>query len=487
MLLLRRVVFYLFLLVFLIGAPLIVFYGLGYIYKPHEEKGIIKTGLVYLSSAPPGASIYVGKRRFREKTPTMIRELLAGEYPIKLVLKSYLPWSQTVPVEGGKATVLDKILLRPQHVNLTKVLEGEYQDFLPIPETEYFLVERKEPAGQLDVYDWEEDTAWRLFSENRLEEMEISRIYTMRGSPYVLFKTEEKKGKKFLWVNISERGAEIDDLTNLFVEDPDQVGWAPEQDRYLFSFQQGYLNRLDLARMTIMPKFADEIHGYGFRDRELYVLQGGDAFSRMDFSGRNVKLLMKDSRLFQVLFGTGERFSIHFFSDHLILFLGNQGKLVTNRLPYQLVEREVLGFDMDKRQTRLVLWTKDALGIVDFSGEARKEDIFERGPEVTWVYRKGKDIQRAFWVYQDAYVLFQDQNDIFLLELETFGKPNLDQLLSVKKHTPIHYVEQKGRLYYLDEKSEKLMSLEIVPKQTLIDIPLPLIEEERKEKKAQEL
>ncbi|OGX04799.1 MAG: hypothetical protein A3G87_08620 [Omnitrophica bacterium RIFCSPLOWO2_12_FULL_50_11] len=487
MLLFRRIVFYLFLTVFLIGAPLIVFYALGYIYKPGEEKGIVKTGVVYLSSAPPGATIYVGKRRYYEKTPATIRELLAGEYPIKLVLKDYIPWIQSVSVEQGKATVLDKILLRPRKKNMTRLTERRYQRLIPIALTEYLLLERGTALGQMEVYSWEKDVTWPMLPKSVLSKAKVTKVYTEEDSPYAILRAADKGGERYLWTKLSKEREKAQDITDLFVEKPDKIDWPPGQSRYLFSFHGNYLNRLDLDSMTVMPKFAEQIQGYGFSARELYVLQGEDTFARVDFAGKSVKSLMKDSSLFQILFGADDFFSIHVFSDDLILFLGDDGKLVTNRLPYELVERGVLGFDIEKREQRLVIWTQDSLGVIDFSSDVKRGDIFQRGPQLRWVYKEGRDIKDAFWVYQDAYILFQDRNDVFLLELETLGNPNLYELLAVKKHAPVHYVEKTGRLYYLDEKSGRLASLEVVPKQALIDIPLPRTEEERKEKKVQGL
>ena len=59
MLILRKIVFYIFALFYIVFCPLVVLYAFGYIFKPQSEEVVVKTGIIYLSTAPAGASIYV--------------------------------------------------------------------------------------------------------------------------------------------------------------------------------------------------------------------------------------------------------------------------------------------------------------------------------------------------------------------------------------------------------------------------------------------
>ena len=54
----RRIIFFLFLIAFIISAPLITLYAWGYSFD-WEEKTIVATGGIYLKSYPSGAEIYI--------------------------------------------------------------------------------------------------------------------------------------------------------------------------------------------------------------------------------------------------------------------------------------------------------------------------------------------------------------------------------------------------------------------------------------------
>lgn len=68
MLLLRKIVFYILSAIYIVLCPLIILYAFGYIFTPDTERNITKTGVVYVATSPPGATVYVNKEIFPNKT-----------------------------------------------------------------------------------------------------------------------------------------------------------------------------------------------------------------------------------------------------------------------------------------------------------------------------------------------------------------------------------------------------------------------------------
>src|SRR3989338_4413597 len=183
MLFLRRIFFYLFVAIYLIFCPLIVLYALGYIYKPGTEQGIFKSGLIYLSTAPPGASVYFGNRRYTRRTPTLLPNLIPGDYPVRLVLKKYKSWNETLPVEAGKATVLERILLEPEEKKREEFLSDAFEDIVPIAGSRFFLVAKTPQLRSVFVFDWKDEKVWPLLPDgSSLGNMKISSSSTIQES-----------------------------------------------------------------------------------------------------------------------------------------------------------------------------------------------------------------------------------------------------------------------------------------------------------------
>jgi hypothetical protein len=163
---LRKFFFYIFAAVYIIFCPLILLYSFGYIYKPGAEESLVKTGVIYLSTAPGSATVYLKDAQCQEETPTVIRELLPGSYSVKLVLDGYKAWTRTVPVEAEKATVLDKILLLPLQWKAESLLPEKLQDILPVPKSGFFLVAGGDTTGDIFVYNYKEEKSYELFDKD---------------------------------------------------------------------------------------------------------------------------------------------------------------------------------------------------------------------------------------------------------------------------------------------------------------------------------
>ena len=467
MLTLRKIVFYLFVVIYLTLCPLTILYALGYLFKPGAEHGVVRTGLLYLSTAPAGASVYFRGTRYAEKTPTMIRDLLPGDYPLTLALKNHKPWTQSVSLEAGKSTVLDKILLLPRQWKPRELSIDSFEELIPLPGNPFFLLKKGPNTQDYVVYDMEEGKGWPLFPmDSPVRGVRVLSWVSLQESPSLLLRVDSQRGKQFLWVEPREKEPLLEDLTDLFVEKPLRVEWDPHERRYLFAFRDGHLNRLDVETKTLLPGFLEGIRGMGLFHKMIYVLREDGTFQRMDEDGKNEEVILSAPAITRPLFGGSGFIQVKVLSKNLILFLGEDGELLANRLPYRFVEEGVRGFDFDASRERLLLWKSDAIGILDFSKEPMESDLFERGPRLVWAFKKGRDIEQAFWVHEGSHLLFRDRENIYLLELETPGNPHLESLLRVKGTSSIAYSEATGRLYYLEPVKGRLCSIEIVPQKS---------------------
>ncbi len=483
MLLLRKFVFYLFVLIYLVFCPILILYAIGYTYKPSSEKGIVKSGLIYLSTVPQGASVYLEGRRFIWRTPTVLADLIPGAYQVKLVKKKYTPWVNTLPVEAGQATVLERILLLPESWERKTLLEGKFEDLVPISGGRFFLLKRdsgKHTAGDFSVYDPREDKAFALLPDDSpYRDLEVSSYFVIEKSPNLLLALDSENGKKYLWVSLKPRESIVKDVTAHFAGELERVSWDPQDKKYVFAFRNGLLKRIDLAADVATSGFLSGILGYGFFDRKIYLLKNDFTLERTDLDGKSEKVLFQDAVLGASLFDENQFYRIKvfpedIFSENIILFLSDDGELLANRLPYRFVEKGVLDVEFDPKLKRVLFWSEHALGLVDFSKERPgAEGVFEAAPKLIWVVRNRGRIQQAFWVYEGSHILFLDEERVFLVELETHGKPKLHEILSVKEDSSIFYSDESGTLFYIEKETGHAVSIQLLPKLEILPLPFP--------------
>ncbi len=476
--LVRKVVFAIFVLIYLITCPLVVLYTFGYVFKPGTEQGIVKTGLIDISTMPPGASVYLGNRRYTERTPTILRDLLPGEYPIKLVLSHHIPWERTVPVEAEKATVLEKLLLLPQTFKREELLAEPFEELIPLPATHFFLLTKGSRVEDHFIYDWKDRKRWPLLPADSPFASATALSYaTVRGSPSLLLRVDARDGQRFLWIERVGEAPRVHDLTNLLPDPPFQVDWEPAERKHLWTFQQGAVSRVDIASRTISPKLIEGVRGYGLFEKSIYVLKDAGRLERMDYEGKNEAVLLENPALIHSLFGDQEGFQIHVLAKDVLLFIGERGGLLAGRLPYRFVEKGVSGFDWHPHRAALI-WRKDRLGVLEFARESAGEELVGPVPEFHWLFTRGNDIEQAFWVHEGTHVIFRDGDRVFLLERETDGQPRPIELLQIRGGSSVMYADESGKLYYLDRATGRPSAIEILPRRELLTLPFPQQDEQ---------
>lgn len=116
--------------IFIIFAPVLLFYVSGYKYDPERQK-IIKTGGLYLSFWPDSADIYIDglpkKKHYHLDILTGLRwvfqeeNLLPGNHKIKISLDGYGDWEKEIGIDESKVTTIENILLLPKKIENKKL------------------------------------------------------------------------------------------------------------------------------------------------------------------------------------------------------------------------------------------------------------------------------------------------------------------------------------------------------------------------------
>ncbi|MFA5168717.1 MAG: PEGA domain-containing protein [Candidatus Omnitrophota bacterium] len=461
---LRKIFFCFFLVLYLVLCPLIILYAFGYIFTPKVEEGFAKTGLIHIETLPGNASISIANKHYTEKTSATIRNLLPGQYDVKISLAGYRQWARKVKVEPGKAINLEKILLVPKKLKIRTLIAQFFEDLWPLPGTRYLLLKGSGRAGDLKVFDWKNETVRSVLpAESSFAAAKLVKVFRTKGSPFVVLQVETSGGMKFLGCQLDKEKSEVKDLSVLFTEgEPHEILWEGSHPDYLFALYGQNLSRLNLEEMTVLPDFLANIRGFGLFKNKVYALRGF-SIVRLGFnSKRGDETLVEKGIFLKNLFGGEEKYKIDFISNDTICFRGEHGELFSNALPYRFVDEGVRGYQPDTGDQKIVLWQGERVGVLDFEKPEHKKEFFERGPEIKWIFEKGKNVRQAYFVYDAAYVLFCDDDQIFLARVGERDSPP-EKLVAVLARSGFFYAGKTGKLYYLGSSRGELVSADILP------------------------
>lgn len=464
MIIFRKVLFYLFFALYLVLCPIIILYALGYIFTPKVEEGFAKTGLIHIETLPSNAFLSIGNKRYIERTPATIRNLLPGQYDVKILLRGHRPWERKVQVEPGKAVNLEKVLLVPQSVKTRTLVAKPFEDLFPVPRTRYLLLKGTGRAGDLKVLDWKSEVLRSVLPEvSSFASAQLSKVFRAKESSFVILQVETSEGMKFLGCQLDKEKPEVKDLSGLFVKgEPSKISWESDHPDYLFVWQGQDLSRLDLEKMITLPDFLSEVRGFGLFRNKIYALHGSSII-RLGFNARKGEEALVEKGIFlENLFGDAGKYGIDFISNKVVVFCGERGKFFSNVLPYRFVEEGVRGYETDTEGRQIVLWQKERVGVLDFERPERRKEFFERGPEIEWVTENGHDIRQAYFVSDADSILFCDQDKVFLSRLGEYGIPP-EGIVTVRNGSGIFYSGKTGKLYYLEPSKGELMTADILP------------------------
>ncbi|MBI3322096.1 MAG: PEGA domain-containing protein, partial [Candidatus Omnitrophica bacterium] len=292
---LRKSVFCVFLVVYLVTCPLLILYVLGYVMQPGTAQGMMRTGLISLATAPPGASIYVGGRRYLRRTPAVVESLSPGEYRLKVVLKHHHPWSRTVQVEGEQATVLEKIVLVPTHPAARVLVPGPIKELIPVPQTRFLVLSTGPKIEDLVVYDRDAAEPRPLIPiDSPFRGSRVLSSVVVKESPFLLLHLRTQEGEHYLSVSLKSGEVRQADLLTLFPGKPQEVTWEPRRPQQLFSVHDGSVYRIDLEGLAVSPSLAVRVRGFGVHDQRLYVLTEEGLLQRLDPDGGRLEALFQD-------------------------------------------------------------------------------------------------------------------------------------------------------------------------------------------------
>jgi hypothetical protein len=89
---LRKILFPLFVILYLVFCPLIIMRALGIVFTPQSHKSLTHTGLISFGTIPTGANVELSGKPLQEKTPTLVHDLPTGSYDVQIALSGYRLW-----------------------------------------------------------------------------------------------------------------------------------------------------------------------------------------------------------------------------------------------------------------------------------------------------------------------------------------------------------------------------------------------------------
>lgn len=388
----RRIIFFLFILIFLTSIPFILLYTAGWSYNFKKNK-FEKTGSLLINTEMKGAVLYLeGRPRYGNEF--RIKNLLPGEYDVKIASPGYFDWQKKLLVQSELTTFAKDIRLFRRNPPI-EILNQKINRTYPAPDKNkilYIINARTAKIFNADKNEWRSmdleqepsDASWSPDSEKFAVKTPVGyRVYDANG------------------INITP-----DFLKNKIYN----LRWS-ENGTELFAESAG-----GIYKINILLKTASKIHS---------VTKNNDFMVAADnlyiIRGRGLsKINLADLKIIEVPLELNN-YRINSIINNKIYLLSPSGYLEVFNLPLSAASSPLLAakaYDFDVWGDNLLYYNDFELWFYNLSSGEKE-----------LITRIGAEIKKAQWLYGASNILFLADNQLKIIELDRRDKRQIWELL----------------------------------------------------------
>ncbi|MFA4834310.1 MAG: PEGA domain-containing protein [Patescibacteria group bacterium] len=470
----RRILFFFFVIIFFTVTPWLSFYAAGYKIKPgwppDFRQPLQKTGMFIFDTSPRGAKIFIDnkpsqlffKKYFNKeqsyiKTPAKIKNVLPGEYDVRLELDGYWSWEKKLKIEPGQATYAEDVYLFKKDLPLQIIsVAPEEKNFSRLP------IRKIEPSPDKKYF--------FIQNEEKITIIESGGI-NISSSPLSSLKVKIEQDSPIIWSPDNTKviaGRIVFDLKDenritypdsLLDGQADNFKWGADSNALYYQSADsiGYLD-LATGNKKILAN-GENYYDYLIKNDYIFFISGGGKTLKLKgISLKNGEPTKEISLPFSSayrLINPGHNLINLYDSTHQLLYLidylaaVNPLKEVVNNIKYsEWLDEGRLLYAND-----FEIWLFDMDTSGSLLGKAGKKILTRISEPITGI----------LWHPSKNYIIYSTDKTINIIELDERGKRNVTELIKVDQ---IHSLalDQKGNTLYFGAKignQEGLYKLEI--------------------------
>lgn len=455
----RNIIFIILAVLFLIIAPAIVIYSLGWRFD-WETKKIIQPGMFYFKVWPKNSQIYINGEA-KKKTDiffgsVLIENLLPGNYQTKIEKEGYYSWEKNLPIAKREVTEAKNVTLIPKDPKLS-LISGNTEEFFFSPNRKFIITKENPPAGEetewsLKTIEAEQNVKSHLISQQdlrigalnllgKLEPMELIDLTFSNNSSRAILTIGVKERIYYFIINIAAKETTPLDFLKI---DTEKIFFSPQNNNEVLILADSEIKKADINTEEISkPLIKDVVSLYISGQDMFYINKEGLLFKTQDLDQKPEKMNITPFDVKQE-----SKYELEVLNNNI--FLKDADSLY-------MFSWDNLSFEKLLDSASKVKISGDSKKIAYFNDheiwvmflEKNYEQPQKEAKDKVFINRFSEDINDLFW-YTDHYLIFSLQDKIKVAEIDDRDKINIVDLAEYK-NPDIFFANKK--LYILSENN----------------------------------
>jgi len=444
----RTILFFICALLFLIIAPTIVLYSMGYRFD-FDSKKIVATGAFYLKVWPKKAEIYLGSKQ-KKKTDfffgsAYIDNLLPKKYEIEVRKKGFHLWRKTLEIEEGRVTELKNIYLIPKDLSFVNAVNNIDNFWLAPDGKSVILKEINENGWNLKIFKLEDNLKIHLLAEKDFEakeQIELSNLEFSPDSSKILIEIKKEAEKENFIMKIEEVPSDLIPLDSLG-KDIKKISFHPREDDKILFYDKNSLFETSFSTKTVREILKDLIT-YETSEQGIYFLSEDGHLFWFNFNEERKEKLNSES--FDIKKETN--YQINVIAENVFLLEGDTLYIFDKESErFEKIFYKIKSFEISPDNKKIFLASTHEIWVL-FLEEIQDQPPKEKG-EKLFLNRFSEEINKVFW-YNSHYLIFNAGNAVKVTEIDNRDKINIVDLVDFPEpKISLNRVDKK--LYVLSE------------------------------------
>lgn len=453
---------------FLVIAPTISLYAIGY-RLDLATKSIKQTGVLILESTPKNAQIFLNNKQISQKTPAKIKNLLPGDYKIKITKDNYVFWEKKLSIISRQTTWANYITLfyeMPKTENLTT---HTLSDFILTPNSDslFYFVETGDDKGIWLLTLKIKNKNTKIFPQ--AEDLKrLSNFTNSKLDAFILSPNSQKillhlSSQDYLILNLTNNQTiYLSDLTSSKIEN---VKWDySNSENVYFTNEQG-LFQIDLkTKNTSAVIVAPDILDHETSSSKIFYLAKNSKKNNIllnELESGDQKNHPKPKILNKIQ--KTENMTLKISPNSYLAYLDrDRGRLYLYDGEKQkiIAQNSIKDFLWSPKGNKLLYFSDHEIWLYNI----QKEEIFRLGYKSNvpnLITRLSSEIKNALFFDEEHIAFIQENKAIKIIELDERDKQNTYEIKANPYQDKIFFNKNKTKIYYIDEDSRNLKAVEI--------------------------
>jgi len=464
---LRRILFWLLVLLFFATTPIAILFSQGYRFDP-EKMIFVHSGAVTLKTLPASVSVFLdgkpqsGKNLDIINSSMTIGGLRPGNYRITASLNGYENWEKNVDVHSGLSTEFWNVVLVPQNPAAEEIDSSGVFRFFPSPFGKKIAsIENTEQEISLWATDFKNNQSALIHSERDafFSREKVDNLEWNFKEDFLLAPVIRNNRKDYLVLS-SENSIEpfyLSEKTGF--QEIIRARWSPKEKDVIYFLARDESTANNLYTYTLNNgKFAlvvPETSIYDLSQDSIYFLQKNNILFRSGLDGKNI--IQLNSRPFtDSAIGENSRLIAYdedrqvLISEKKELFLCNKG----NKDFLQKLGDGMQGAQFSDDGKKLLFWNSNEIKVIFL----RKWEVqpYREENEIQTVIRLSTPVENVFWFRDYEHIFFSAKNKIKLIELDSRDQRiSFDVFENNLDDFPAVYDNRSGYYYFVKESNRE--------------------------------